>query len=661
MAAPSTDLLKSFGAELLAALPRNDAPAAPQDMPRIDAPAAPQAMRSAAEELEVARTLRDSGDLAGAEETLLAVAGAARTRAAETLSTRELYTVIRASAGLAEVSVARDDWAAAEDAVKLALAASEALVPEIANRELALVAKPLAIAAVGSGHKTEARAILEWAEGVLSKERPRPAVQKAARSVERLRRALDARAPLAALSPNVRRALSVGAAKPPPRTWPLRGQPAAVARVASFLAVRDAARFSACAKATASAVDVATRRDLRRVHGEATPPRRKGADAADDCCVCFDALGDKATILRCGHALHTSCLAAWRRRGGDTCPLCKAPAARRSRVSDALLRSPSDEGAAAAIKRALRRVATARQAAWHLARDAGSAAFCARVNPSRSVAEIVDAMVVFGPPGLRAKAARDIGLSDATSVEIGNVLDTTHVNGPLRVNVVATAPARGRQAWTVHVVAAPPPDARRAHLAVGLGLDKTRRVEHFSVISRADGATRRGALLRQTSWVLRFRAGKQPLLCSCTVLTSTVSADGLFIYCVRAGAENGDASVDGRDAFRFATAGKDAATVCAGDRIDLFADLGAQTLRVRHSDRVYEVSLRRFGFDTGRLRPVVEVRNGQRSEGAGDPLRQTASLKARIAANPWDGWRLRVEPIIAIPPDLFAPKEVLTF
>ena len=229
-------------------------------------------------------------------------------------------------------------------------------------------------------------------------------------------------------------------------------------------------------------------------------------------------------------------------------------------------------------------MATARQADWHLARDAGSAAFCARVNPSRSVDEIVDAMVVFGPPNLRAKAARDIGLSDASSVEIGNVLDTTHVTGRSGSTSSRRAP-RGRQAWTVHVVAAPPPDARRAHLAVGLGLDKTRRVEHFSVISRSDGATRRGALLRQTSWVLRFRAGKQPLLC----------------------AENGDASVDGRDAFRFATAGKDAATVCAGDRIDLFADLGTQVLRVRHGSRVYEVSLRRFGFDTGRLRPVVEV------------------------------------------------------
>ena len=85
MAAPSTDTLKSFGAELLAALPRTDAPAAPQALPRTDAPMAPQAMRSASEELEIARTLRDSGDLAGAEETLLAVAGAARTRAAETL------------------------------------------------------------------------------------------------------------------------------------------------------------------------------------------------------------------------------------------------------------------------------------------------------------------------------------------------------------------------------------------------------------------------------------------------------------------------------------------------------------------------------------------------------------------------------------------------
>ena len=61
----STDLLKSFGAELLAALP--------QGRPATDELAAPtaksggSAMRSASEELEVARTLRDAGDLAGAE------------------------------------------------------------------------------------------------------------------------------------------------------------------------------------------------------------------------------------------------------------------------------------------------------------------------------------------------------------------------------------------------------------------------------------------------------------------------------------------------------------------------------------------------------------------------------------------------------------------
>ncbi len=215
--------------------------------------------------------------------------------------------------------------------------------------------------------------------------------------------------------------------------------------------------------------------------------------------------------------------------------------------------------------------------------------------------------------------------------------------------VVATAPARGRQAWTVHVVAAPPPDARRAHIAVGLSLDKTRRVEHFSVISRSDAAqVRRGALLRQTSWVLRFRAGKHPLLC----------------------AENGDVAVDHQAAFHFRVATGGDVTVKAGDHIDVFADLGADLLRVRHraagedaaTAPVYEASLRRFGFDgSARLRPVLEVRNGQRSEGAADTLRQSASLKARIAANPWDGWRLRVEATTGIPRELFAPTTVLTF
>ena len=363
----ATNTLKSFGAELLAALPRADAPP-------TDQLAAPTAIRSASDEMEVARILRSAGDLTGAEATLLAVAGAARVHAAETMSTRQLYTVIRASAGLAEIAVERDDWAGAEHAVSLALGASEALAPEVANRELALVARPLALAAVGSGHAEAARGLLAWAEGVLrAGPAPRsraPVMRAAARDVERLRRALDVRAPLAVLSPNVRRALRAGAVKPTTSAaWPLRGQPAAVARIASFLAVGDAARLSMCAKATASAADVATRRDLRRAHGESTPPRRRAA-ASDDCCICFDPLGDKVTTLRCGHALHKSCLDAWRRKGGATCPLCKAPAARRSRVSDALLRSPSDEGTAA-IKRALKRVTTARQADWHLAWDAG--------------------------------------------------------------------------------------------------------------------------------------------------------------------------------------------------------------------------------------------------------------------------------------------------
>ena len=93
---------------------------------------------------------------------------------------------------------------------------------------------------------------------------------------------------------------------------------------------------------------------------------------------------------------------------GVVTPSARAPSAV-ARL-DALLpprRRPTT--APRAIKRALRRVATARQADWHLARDAGSAAFCARVNPSRSVDEIVDAMVVFGPPacGRRRPAILD--------------------------------------------------------------------------------------------------------------------------------------------------------------------------------------------------------------------------------------------------------------
>ena len=193
-------------------------------------------MRSAADELELARTWRDGGDHAGAEATLLAVAGAARTRAAETLSTRELYTVIRASAGLCEVCVARDDWAAAEDAVKLALAASEVLAPEIANRELALVAKPLAVAAVGSGHTDAAR--LAWAEA------PRGARAEGRKggALATARWALDARAPPRPSRPTSAEP-SVGAAVGAPRGVAARVRAAPRARALPGRA-GDAARFS---------------------------------------------------------------------------------------------------------------------------------------------------------------------------------------------------------------------------------------------------------------------------------------------------------------------------------------------------------------------------------------------------------------------------------
>ena len=492
----SADLLKSFGAELLAALP--------QGRPAADELAAPtakaakgggSAMRSAAEELEIARTLRDSGDLAGAEETLLAVAGAARTRAAETLSTRELYTVIRASAGLAEVSVARDDWAAAEDAVKLALAASGgplrrkwrtaswlSCCEAARRRRRRFRAHRRGAGSPRLGRGRAARGA--WAEG-----RKGGALRRAAPAGPSTR--ARARGPLAQRPPSFeRRRRQAGAPRGGPlQSWrgarrvvPGRPRRGAILRVRQGDGVRGG-RGDAARPPTGP----------RRGDAPAAARRRRGRRRLLRLLRRARGQGDDTTVRpRAAHELPRRVAAAGRRRHVSALQGAGARG-HGGRASPTLLRSPSDDGAAA-IKRALRRVATARQADWHLARDAGSAAFCARVNPSRSVDEIVDAMVVFGPPGLRAKAARDIGLSDASSVEVGNVLDTTHVNGPLRVNVVATAPARGRRARTVHVVAAPPPDARRAHLAVGLGLDKTRRVEHFSVISRAGTARPGGAL-----------------------------------------------------------------------------------------------------------------------------------------------------------------------
>ena len=306
-------------------------------------------MRSASEELEVARTLRDAGDLAGAEQTLLAVAGAARARAAETCR-RELYTVIRCISWPRRSSVARDDWAAAEDAVKLALAASEALAPKwrTASWRSRGGRSPRGgrfwALRRGAGSSRVGRGRAARGPGA---QISRAGGSKAARSVARLRRALDARAPLAALSPNVRRALSVGAAKPrparrgrsSPRRWRAsrRSWPSATRRDFPSAPRRRRPRWTWRRGATAAGP--------RR--GDA--PGRRAAPRTT--ARLLDALGDKATTLRCGHALHTSCSSP--RGGGGAATLSALQGAGRLGGRYSLdaepLRSPSDEGAAAAI------------------------------------------------------------------------------------------------------------------------------------------------------------------------------------------------------------------------------------------------------------------------------------------------------------------------
>ena len=207
-----------------------------------------------------------------------------------------------------------------------------------------------------------------------------------------------------------------------------------MARVASFLAVRDAARFSVCAKATASAVDVATRRDLRRVHGEATPPRRRGRRGRRLLRLLRRARGqgdDTPVGPRAGTA---SCLAAWRRvllTGGDTVSTSTPTlqGAGRSAVArndiqillDGVAVAPSDErrrarpseapAVAVPPRPSSGPCATRRARARQLGTSPATLvrAFCARVNPSRSVDEIVDAMVVFGPPGLPGLRAKAVG------------------------------------------------------------------------------------------------------------------------------------------------------------------------------------------------------------------------------------------------------------
>ena len=155
---------------------------------------------------------------------------------------------------------------------------------------------------------------------------------------------------LAALSPNVRRALSVGAAKPAPR-----GVAAPVAAVAAGAVVPGRPRRGAILRVRQATASAWTwrRGATSDGYGEATPG---GADAGMTASA--DAPGTRRRTRvrpRAAHGLPCRVAA----RGGDTCPSAAPPGGRRGLRR--LLQSPSDDGAAA-IKQALRRVATARQA-----------------------------------------------------------------------------------------------------------------------------------------------------------------------------------------------------------------------------------------------------------------------------------------------------------
>ena len=228
--------------------------------------------------------------------------------------------------------------------------------------------------------------------------------------------------------------------------------------------------------------------------------------------------------------------------------------------------------------------------------------------------------------------------------ECGRVVDTTCFAAPLRCSLVGSAPVQpgDRRSWVVEVVE---PCPGRSYLAVGLGLDGTRRLESFAVVGRRDGACRRGSVLRQTAWL--FRVGERPTLCR----------------------ERGPASFSSSGAFKFAESREErsARPLAAGDQVRVFVDSspGAELLRVQHLPRgvdafseaavafpVLEVLLRasdpNFAYDgSGLLRPVVECRNGQQKV-AGDDA-------PRAAARPFGGWLLRVAPTSSVPPQLFDP------
>ncbi|KAH8075527.1 ubiquitin-protein transferase [Aureococcus anophagefferens] len=376
---------------------------------------------------------------------------------------------------------------------------------------------------------------------------------------------------------------------PPPRRRALPKE--AVVPAAGFMSLEDAAAFSAAGRGTAVAFDVAARRELQGAHGGFEP--RRGDDG--DCSICLEKLaggGGVAAVLRCGHSFHAGCLDAWLRRK-FSCPLCKSRARRRSRVSDALLASPRRP----LVREALRDVRGGRGATWTLARDAHATTHCARVATGLSTQAVAAGPVLPGD----------------------------------------------RRSWVVEVVE---PCPGRSYLAVGLGLDGTRRLESFAVVGRRDGACRRGRVLRQTAWL--FRVGERPTLCC----------------------ERGPASFSSSGAFKFAESREErsARPLAAGDQVRVFVDSspGAELLRVQHLPRgvdafseaalafpVLEVLLRasdpNFGYDgSGLLRPVVECRNGQQKV-AGDDA-------PRAAARPFGGWLPRAaRRRRAAPPDRARP------
>ena len=196
---------------------------------------------------------------------------------------------------------------AAEDAVKLALAvrARRPSRRNGANREL--TPRRLVREAIGRRRRRfraqrRGAGSLAWAEGVL-RAGPAPRVARRRSKGGALRRAAPA-------GPRRARAARGPLAQRPPSLERRRRQ--AGARAAWLL------QSAAVARASRRSWPSATRRAILHVRqgdgvrggrGDAARPptstaRRRPAaaraGAADDCCVCFDALGDKATILRCG-------------------------------------------------------------------------------------------------------------------------------------------------------------------------------------------------------------------------------------------------------------------------------------------------------------------------------------------------------------------------